>query len=271
MHRHDAKRGQVEIERGEHRFLHLAGIGRVADQDDLLGEVDGDHGVAAHAVARRIGLEARQVDDGEFGGEVFEFENVGPDQQLPDEQRMPGELGIDPRFYPVFRIGAAVEILREQRLAARMRDEIVVQQLEIGLAELAVAVPPHGVLGQRVDHGVLVLRAPAGMHAGLGAKGAAVHQRALAVADGVLDEQGVGQIPMHAGEVFEAEFIGAVRAVPHSRFLHPSLRLLARAACRKHVGNPGPWTAAARCRMRPPAGRRPYIGHPSMCQERSPS
>ena len=47
---------------------------------------------------------------------------------------MPGKLGEDAGFYPVFRIGAAVEILREQRLAARMRDEIVVEQLEVGLA-----------------------------------------------------------------------------------------------------------------------------------------
>jgi hypothetical protein len=32
---------------------------------------------------------------------------------------------------------------------------------------------------------------------------------------------------MDAGEVFEAEFLGAVRAVPHTRLLHPSLRLFA--------------------------------------------
>ena len=56
------------------------------------------------------------------------------DQQLTNEQRMPGQLGEDAGFYPVFRVGAAVEILREQRLAARMRDEIVVEQLEVGLA-----------------------------------------------------------------------------------------------------------------------------------------
>ena len=131
---------------------------------------------------------------------------------------------IDARFYPVFRIGAAIEILREQRLAARMRDHIVVEQLEIGLAELAVAVPPDGVFGQRIDDGVLVLGAAPGMHAGLGAKRAALDQRALAVPDRMLDQDRVGQIPVHAGEVFEAEFVGAVRAVPHSRFLHASLR-----------------------------------------------
>ena len=55
-------------------------------------------------------------------------ERLGTDQKLADEQRMPGQLGEDPRFYPVFRIGAAVEVLREQLLAAGMRDEVVIQQ-----------------------------------------------------------------------------------------------------------------------------------------------
>jgi hypothetical protein len=51
----------------EYRFLHLAGIIAAADQDDALGEVDRHHGLAAHAVAVRIGLEGRQAQDGEIG------------------------------------------------------------------------------------------------------------------------------------------------------------------------------------------------------------
>src|SRR6266481_5192927 len=105
-----------------------------------------------------------------------------------------------------------------------MCDHIVVKQLEIFGGELAIAVPPNAIFGQRVGNGVFVLRAAAGMDAGLGAEGAAVHERALAVSDRVLHQNGVEQIPMIASEVLEAEFIGAVRAVPHTRFLHPSLR-----------------------------------------------
>ena len=48
-----------------------------------------------------------------------------PDQQRADEHRMPGELVIDAGLDAVFRIGAAVEILREQRLALGVGDEIV--------------------------------------------------------------------------------------------------------------------------------------------------
>ena len=222
VHRHHALRRQIEIQRGEDRLLHFAGIGRVADQDDLLAEVDRDDRVGAHAMALGIGLERRQVDDREFGDEILELRTHRTDQQLTNEQRMPGQLGVDAGFYPVFRVGAAVEILREQGLAARMRDEIVVEQLEVGLGDLAIAVPPDGVLGQRVDDGVLILGRATGMHAGLRADRAALDQRRLPCCDGVLIERRRGQIPMHRAQPLEAEFIGAVGAVPQTRFLHES-------------------------------------------------
>ena len=90
---------------------------------------------------------------------------------------------------------------------------------------LAIAIPPHRVFGERIDDGVLVLGASAGVMAGFGAKRAAGDDGGLAVANGMFVERGFGQIPVHAGEVFEAEFVGAVSAVPHARFLHFSLRL----------------------------------------------
>ena len=56
--------------------------------------------------------------------------------------------------------------------------------------------------------------------AGLGAERAAGDDRRLAGGDGVLVERRLGQIPVDRGEIFEAEFVGAVGAVPHTRFLH---------------------------------------------------
>ena len=171
-------------------------------------------------MALGIGLERRQIDDGELGDEIGELGALGTDQQLTNEQRMPGQLGEDPRFYPVFRIGAAVEVLREQLLAARMRDEVVIQQLEIGLAELAVAVPPDGVLGERIDDRVLVLGAASGMGAGLGAERAARDDGGFARADRVLVEMRGGEIPVDRGKILKAKSIGAVGAVAQTRFLH---------------------------------------------------
>src|ERR1700739_5718 len=101
-----------------------------------------------------------------------------------------------------------------------MRDHVVVEQLEIGLAEFPVAAPPHRVFGKRVDDDVLVFGAATGMDAGLGAEGTALHERAFAISDGVLHQNGVGQIPMNAGEILKTELVGALPGVPHTRFHH---------------------------------------------------
>src|SRR5215469_5859539 len=115
-----------------------------------------------------------------------------------------------------------------------MRDHVVIEQLEIRLAELAIAAPPHRILGERIDDNVFVLGAAAGVNAGLGAEGAALHQRSFAASDRVLHQHGVGQIPMNASEILKAEFVGAVPAVPHARFHHlkPPLWPLVAAASR---------------------------------------
>ena len=119
MHRHHVLGRQVEVERGEHRLLHLAGIGRAADQDDLTGEIDRHHGVGAFAAAMTLGVrpERRQVDNGHLGHEAGELLEIGTAQQLTDKQRVPGVLGEDAHLDAIGMIGAAVEVLREQLLA----------------------------------------------------------------------------------------------------------------------------------------------------------
>ena len=171
-------------------------------------------------MALGIGLERRQIDDGEFGDEILELGGDRTDQQLADEQRVPGQFGEDAGLDAVFRIGAAIEVLGEQLLAARMRDEILVEELELLGRELAVAFPPDRVLGERVADGVLVLRAAAGVHAGLRADGAALDERGFLGGQRMLVERGRVEIPVHRGQLFETEFIGAVSAVPQTRFLH---------------------------------------------------
>ena len=84
-----------------------------------------------HAVAFGIGAEARQVDDGEFGHEAGEIGRLGPDQQRADKQRMPGQFGENAGLDPETRIGAAIEILREQRLAFGVLEEIGIERVEL--------------------------------------------------------------------------------------------------------------------------------------------
>ena len=62
------------------------------------------------------------------------------------------------------------------------------------------------------------------MRAGLGAEGAAAHEEAFAIGDRVLDQDCVRQIPVDRRSVVQAKFVGAMGAIPQTRFLHASLR-----------------------------------------------
>ena len=263
VHRHHALRRQVEVERGEHRLLHLAGVGRAADQHDLAGEIDRHHrvGALAAAVTLCVRLERRQVDDRHLGGEGSKLGAIRTDQELADEQRMPGELGEHAHLDAIFRIGAAIEILREQLHAARMGAEIFQEVVELLLGLLAIAVPPDDVLGGRIDDGVLVLGRAAGVMSGLGAERAALHDRALARGDGVLVKHGRVEIPVDRGHILEAEFVSAECAVPQTSFLHEKTstnasgwrRYLPLAACLERTS--GDHHSPA------PQGRRPIVGN----------
>ena len=58
------------------------------------------------------------------------------------------------------------------------------------------------------------------MHAGLGDESSAGRDLTFVVADRILVEPRLGEIPMQAREALEAEFVGAMGAVAHTRFLH---------------------------------------------------
>jgi hypothetical protein len=63
------------------------------------------------------------------------------------------------------------------------------------------------------------------MVAGFRAERAALDDRGLAGGDGMLVERRDVQIPVDRSQVLEPEFVGALGAVPQSRFLHNDLRL----------------------------------------------
>ena len=224
MHRHHAFGRQIVVERREHRLLHLAGIEAAADQDHALGEIERDHGFGAHAVALRIGLEGRQAEDGEIRHVGGKLARLGADQQRADEQRVPGQLGEDARLDAVLRIGAAIEVLREKLLALGVIEEVVEQNVELLGRELAVLLPPDGLLGLRVADDEFVLRRTAGVDAGLGAERAAFNDMAFIRGEREFVELLGGKIPVDRCEVLEAEFLGAVSAVPQTRLLHANLR-----------------------------------------------
>ena len=167
-----------------------------------------------------IGLEGGQVDDRHVRHVGGELAHVRTDQEVADEERVPGIFREDARPHPVGRIGAAVEVLREQLHAFGMLDEILKDDVELLRRQRTVVVPPDLVLGRGVADRVLVLRRAAGMDARVGVDGAALDELRLAARDRVLVEAGSAEVPMHALEVAEAERVSAVRAVEDAEVLH---------------------------------------------------
>jgi hypothetical protein len=58
---------------------------------------------------------------------------------------------------------------------------------------------------------------------GFGAERTAGDDVRFAIGDRVFIQSGCTQIPPHFGEIPETEFIGSVRAVPHTLLFHASL------------------------------------------------
>src|SRR5262249_57359771 len=85
------------------------------------------------------------------------------------------------------------------------------------------AAPPHRLVGEAVADGELVLRTAAGEHTGVGAKRAIRGQYGFTRAQRMLVELRGAEIPVHALELLEAEFVGAKSAVVQARLLqlHP--------------------------------------------------
>mgnify|MGYP002150614147 CR=1 FL=1 len=131
--------------------------------------VDGDHRLRARAVPGRIGLEAREVENGQFRNEAREFLRLGANQKRPNEKRMPSFFGVHARSQAVRPIGAGQQILSEERLVRRVRNEVVQQHLKPVLRHLTVAVPPNRVARHIVEDDIFVFRTASRMEASFSA------------------------------------------------------------------------------------------------------
>ncbi len=173
----------------------------------------------------RIGAEARQVDDGEFGRKSGKLRLRGADQQRANEQRMPGELGEDAGLDPERRIGAAIEVLCEQRHALGSFKEVGIKRLELLGGDRLVAGPPHVLVGGGVANRELVLGAASGEFTGVRAQRAVGREYGLACRQRVLIKLRRAEVPMHPFKIFQAELVGPKGAVALARLLHEKLLL----------------------------------------------
>ena len=207
MHRHHLFRRQQVIEDGEHRFFHLARIARAADEHDLACEVAGDDRLASRPVPLGVGAKRGHVHDRQIGNEGGQFLRRRTDQEIADEQRMPGVFSEDARAYAQLGIGASVEILSEQRLAFGVGEKVGEESVEMLDRHCIVVVPPDGSLGVRIAHHKLVLRTASGMRASVGDEGSMRGDTRFVALQRVLVELRRAEIPMDPREIAEAEAV----------------------------------------------------------------
>ena len=207
MHRHDVLRRQDIVQIGEDRLLHLAGVARSADQDDPAGEVASDDRFAPDAVTLRVSLEGRHVEDGQVGNEGGDVLGRRANEQVADEQRVPGVFGEDARLDAEGRVCPAVEILREQGLALGVGEEVGEQDVEMLDRQGNVVVPPDDRIGVGVADDEFVLRASPGVDAGIGDKRPVLGDVRLVPLQGVLVKLRRAEVPVDARQSAEPEMV----------------------------------------------------------------
>src|SRR5262249_21308910 len=164
--------------------------------------------------------------------EIPELGDLGTDQQVADEQRMPGVFAEDAGLEAMPWVGTRIEILAEQLLALGVRQEILMQAIEMLRLDRAVVVPPHIALGERILDDELVLWRAPGMRAGFRGERSAIGKRGLARGDRMLVEEWRGQVPMQGFEALETELVCAEGGVAWTDFPHGrTLRLAPAGNC----------------------------------------
>ena len=144
-----------------------------------------------------IGLEARQIDDGELGLEGGQLGGRRAAQQIANEERVPGELGENARPQPMRGIGTGKKVLHVQLASLSMTAEIGQEQIELGGRQRLVIFPPHAILGRRVANDELVLHGATGVGAGIDDKRTARRETALAPANRQLDQAGFAKVTLN--------------------------------------------------------------------------
>jgi len=203
MHRHHRIERQQIVEQAEDGFLHFPGISGAADQDQFLGQVDRNHGFAARAVTRGIGLEAGQVDNRIFRNECRKFIGIWPHQHRADEKIVPRQFIDDPDIDAMFRLRAAEQILDEQgfllgqgrKKVGLQRCKMIRRHRDIGFA------PPHAVFGFAIPHDELVIGGAPGVLARFHDQGTVLRQMAFASGNGRFNQRGRTEIPVLLGRI----------------------------------------------------------------------
>jgi hypothetical protein len=166
-------------------------------QDFARREVEDDGDFRPRAVTRRVRLERRGRHHGELRLELRKFGVGRDDEEVPDEQVLPGQFMNEADRQAVLLIGAGVQVLHEQFLRLEVIDDVAAQDVVVcGLNRLVDLTPPHVGIAARLLHDELVVGRAAGVSAGAADQRALNGQLPFLTTDGVLVQRRGRQIEM---------------------------------------------------------------------------
>ena len=94
MHRNNAAHWKNIVHDREHALLDFACVFGAADEDEFLGQVQGDERFVARSLFVLVGFERRDVDYSEVGCEVGKLVGCRADEEVASEKIRPGSFGV---------------------------------------------------------------------------------------------------------------------------------------------------------------------------------
>jgi hypothetical protein len=196
------------VGRRKKRLLHLSGVKRPADEYLLAFEINAHKRLRVRSVSLRLSLEERGRQDREIGFEILEFRWVGTAEQLPCEQRMPGEFAHDAQPDPVFRIGSHEPVNDKKLASLEVSPHPVLQRVEHTRFDRPIGFAP---IDKRFRLSVFdeeaILRRAAGTNSGQGDECPGRRQCTLVACKSKLDQTRRAEIPVHISRVFDSRYV----------------------------------------------------------------
>ena len=222
MHRHHVFWRQKIVQYREYRFLHFAGIGRAADENEFALEGDRYDRARCSAMYCRVSLESGKVDDGELGIECLTFASFRFNEQMLNEERMPCVLGNYTNWQAMGPVSAAKKILDKNLAPLGVGAERIQQCVEIRRGHRLVVVPPDVFFDRWFADDEFVSGGAAGVNAGLDNKRAVFGQDAFATLDCLLNQACHRQVPMNLAQVCQSYVVDGAGGCLMSRRVHSS-------------------------------------------------
>ena len=209
VHGEDAFLGQNVVHDGEHALLDLTGVAGAADEHLMCFVVDDDGRLAVHAVNLGDALEAGGRKNGVVGNVAVKLLLGGADEKLVDEEILAGQLVYDAEALGVLRVRAGEAVEYEQLLILEISKDLGLDGVELRLLDGNVYLAPCDLIvhGGGIDD-ELVVRAAAGVLAGLDNESARVGKRTLAAAESGLNKLCGSEIAVSHAVAGDAKFNG---------------------------------------------------------------